>query len=114
MEEIKFNSDQTRGQVSLDMASGKVLLPNDIWEIPGITNDDRQKLLDQQKAGNKYVNDVLTGFKDLPLPAEEQNRLATVFYDQVQAGDLRGPAITTLGESLKNQAKQKNSKSSSQ
>jgi hypothetical protein len=108
MEEIKFNSDQTRGQVSLDMASGKVLTQSDIWEIPGITNDDRQKLLDQQKAGNKYVNDVLTGFKDLPLPAEEQNRLATVFYDQVQAGDLRGPAITTLGESLKNQAKQRN------
>ena len=108
MEEIKFNSDQTRGQVSLDMASGKVLLPADIWEIPGLTNDDRQKLLDQQKVGNKYFDDVLNGFKDLPLPVEEQNRLATVFYDLVQAGDLRGPMITTLGESLKSQAKQKN------
>lgn len=105
-----YESDQVYGKVRLDVASGKVLEPLDIWKMPGLSDKDRTALLQEVKPENRdpHVTDGLNKISNLGITDERKYELARVFVNQVKSGDARGAAITDTADKLIKEVKSKN------
>ena len=97
------------GQVSLEIAAGKVYEPMDIREMDGLTPKDKVQLLGDVKDQNPYVKDGLNKISELGILDSSKYELARVFVNQVKADDRRGSTVTDLADKLIKEAKSQHS-----